>query len=896
MKLPRLATRIAALLGGLLLAPLLHAAAPDYIWTEGEAASQSDVARHPWWYDQVKTDQLSGGAFISHWNGERDGTASYDLDVKTPGDYRLWVRANSSQTTLRIKIGDAPEQPLATDSASDITNLAADGKIDLRFIGWIDGGRVTLKSGKQRVMFTFASANNHHGMLDAFVFVRGDFTPAGSTKPGAAPALSSTDEGWTAWSPALDPHKPSPIDLRPLNEAQAGQNGWIEIKDGRFYRPGDKTNVRFWAVNGAGAKSGEALNHAVRDLAKHGVNLIRIHGGVADSKTGQKINPEEISHVQELVAAAKREGIYTHLSIYFPLWFTPEADLSFLKGYDGKSHPFAALYFNPGFQQVYQNWWKALLTAPNPHGKPLIDEPALFGVELVNEDSFFFWTFNEQSLPREQLEMIETQFGRWAIARHGSIAGALKAWNNLALPRDSAEAGRLGFRPLYNLTTERTPRDQDTARFLAEVQRTFYEEQVKFLRGLRFRGLITASNWHTANDRILKPIEIHTYLAGDFIDRHGYFAVESKGEHVSWSVRAGHTYADRSALRFDPQTPGGPKSFGHPVADPKYNGRPSMISETTWNRPNRYRTEAPLFLAAYAALQGSDSLVHFCMDTARWDVKPGFFMQPWTLMSPSQMGQFPATALMYRQGLISEGAVMAQVGLPLKDVLALAGTPLVQEGNLDELRAADVTGARDTTGGAIDPRIHFVGRTAVTIADKVPPTTVKPLGEFIDPKSQTIRSQTGELSLDYGKGVLKITAPRAQALSGNLAAAGLTHLGVLSVQSPLEVGHVILVSLDGAPLKTSARMLLQVMTEERTTGWKSEPVGADRYRVLDLGTNPWRFRQPAGTVTLNRPDAASLKVTALDFNGYPLRELALATSPARLELAADVVYYFITRP
>ena len=50
--------------------------------------------------------------------------------------------------------------------------------------------------------------------------------------------------------------------------------------------------------------------------------------------------------------------------------------------------------------------------------------------------------------------------------------------------------------------------------------------------------------------------------------------------------------------------------------DPSYDGKPSMISETTWNRPNRYRSEAPLFYAAYGALQDSDAIVHFALDTA----------------------------------------------------------------------------------------------------------------------------------------------------------------------------------------------------------------------------------------------------------------------------------------
>ena len=47
----------------------------------------------------------------------------------------------------------------------------------------------------------------------------------------------------------------------------------------------------------------------------------------------------------------------------------------------------------------------------------------------------------------------------------------------------------------------------------------------------------------------------------------------------------------------------------------------------------------------------------------------GYFMQPWTLMSPGSMGQFPAAALVYRQGLVSPGPVSAaDHGLPIRRI------------------------------------------------------------------------------------------------------------------------------------------------------------------------------------------------------------------------------------
>ncbi len=66
----------AALAAGLLavLTPIPANAA--WIWVEGEKPAKAAVQRHPYWYDQVKRDQLSGGDFLSNW-GDRPGEASY---------------------------------------------------------------------------------------------------------------------------------------------------------------------------------------------------------------------------------------------------------------------------------------------------------------------------------------------------------------------------------------------------------------------------------------------------------------------------------------------------------------------------------------------------------------------------------------------------------------------------------------------------------------------------------------------------------------------------------------------------------------------------------------------------------------------------------------------------
>ncbi len=864
----------------------------ETIWLEAEKPASSQVTRHPWWYDKVKTNELSGGDFISNWSKEKIGETEYRFSAAQAGKYEFWIRANPIQASLSYALNGGPDTPIALAANQQSINIAADDKPDLRFLAWMRVGDVALKQGVNTLRLRMTSENNHHGMIDCIILSSEPFQPNGSAKPGekAAVPVAAEEKDWFAFNPPSDPFNESAIDLRLLNEKFAGEHGVIATKGDEFVHSANQQAIRFWAVNGPPqSSSGDELKKTARRLAKYGVNLVRMHGTMFD-KAGDA-DPKKAARAQEVVEAMKAQGIYTHFSIYFPLWMSPPANHPWLKGYDGKKHPFAALMFNPEFQQHYREWWKTLLLTPNAvTGKKLADDPAVFGLEIQNEDSFFFWTFNDQ-IPDEQLRILESQFGDWLKKKYGSLEAALSKWNGQKAKRDDLAAGRAGFRPLYNIFNEKSARDRDTAQFLFELQRNFYAEIYAFLRSLGFKGVITASNWATASPEVFGPLERWSYATTDFIDRHGYFGVTHKGENAEWSIRNGHTYNERSALRFEAYAAGKPKQFVHPAMDPTYDNKPSMISETTWNRPNRFRSEAPLYFAAYGALQGSDAIVHFALDGGNWSVKPGFWMQPWTLMAPSQVAQFPAAALIYRRGLVKTGDVLARVDLNTNDLLNLKGTPLPQDASFDELRLKDVpTGTDVRTGQRIDPLIHYAGRVEVSFRGTPGKTALNDLKPFIDRAQQTVRSSTRELKLDYGKGLLTIDAPAVQGASGDLKVSGEITLGDITIRSGLDNAHIIVVSLDGEPLSKSRRMLLQAMSEEQASGFATEEVGNGVKRITNIGRDPWRVKKLQGSVKFKNGSAP--RIQPLDFNGYPS---GAATSGLELKLAQETIYYLVTR-
>ena len=125
---------------------------------------------------------------------------------------------------------------------------------------------------------------------------------------------------------------------------------------------------------------------------------------------------------------------------------------------------------------------------------------------------------------------------------------------------------------------------------------------------------------------------------------------------------------------------------------------------------------------------------------------------------------------------------------------------------LDELRLKDIpSGAELKPGARLDPLLHYAGRAEVKFVTGPGSVKVSDLKPLIDHAKQTVTSSTGELKLDYGKGVLTINAARAQGVSGALQAAGPVETRDLAIASEMELGHIVAVSLDDQPLARSGQ-------------------------------------------------------------------------------------------
>jgi hypothetical protein len=859
----------------------------DYVWWEAETPKATNFPATSEFAPANAQEAaiLSQGRWIGA-GGERNETLflEYDVAVPSAGKYSFYARKFWQHGPFRWRLDNG--------AWTEVRNTALLDDAPIRqFVvaNWIAAGTADLTQGQHTLRIELLQ-NTGAAAFDAFILTTQPFTARGKLKPGEK--YNRAPQGWFPFEPDPDTFRPSAIDLRVLNEKFAGEHGFIQARGDKFVHGNNHQTVRFWAVNAGGGLVNldkASVDYLARYLAKRGVNMVRIHGGIWGDDFRQ-VNTEYLDKYFYFVSAMKRQGIYTTLSIYFPLWIQMRENSGF-PGYPapGTANPFALLFFNQDFQQIYRNWWRALLTTKNPYtGIALRDDPAVAAAELVNEDSYLFWTFTPNNIPAPQMAILEKQFGDWLIGKYGSAQAALTQWNSPD-EHDNVAQGRVGLIPLWAIKDQKTLRGQDTATFLMESQKKFFEDTITYLRkDLGYKALIYGSNWITADARVLGPLDKYSNTVADFMDRHGYYGGVHEGERAGYSLSKGDKYDDRAAVSFDPEKAGGALDFSLPLMDIQYNGKPSTITEINWLPPNRFRADMPLLSAAYGALQGTDGFYFFALSGPSWQEVLGKF----SIQTPVGLGQFPAAALLYRKGLVREAGKVVDAQLKLSDLLALKGTPVSAPVNLDEFRARDIPAgatAPVTEVTSIDPLAPLVGKVGMTISEQGGQSQVADLPKYIDRKAQVVKSQTGQLTWEYGNGKVLVNAPQAQAVTGFLRGAGAIQLKDVTFNSPMEFGTIMLVSLDGRPLATSRRMLLQVMSEENNYGWETNTAQGLR-EITNLGAAPLVVRNLQGTVSLMRADAAQLKVTALDFNGYPRQQLA---KNKVISLTPSTLYYLI---
>ena len=846
----------------------------NYIWWEGEEAFEhnfDNTSFLPSFYGKKK-EILSNNNWLHNGGIRKDLPlfANYKVDIKKNNTYHFWVRKFWKHGPFKWRFSKQAWQYCKddcglTDNYSLAKHICAN---------WVYLGKVPLGKGEQLLEIEILTLKNQKAIacFDCFVLSPEPYLPYAKYKPGEKSNLE--EESFWAFEPEQDTFKQSFIDLRYLNEKIAGENGFVSKKGSQFIL-GNGTPTRFWAVNAIDNildLSRFEIDYLAKRLAKVGVNMFRVHTSIFDknSKDLSKINKTLLDKIFYAVTAMKKEGIYTKLSYYFPLKLQIKPEHGF-KGYDsiGNKTPFSLLFINEKMQKIYKEWAKQLLTTINPYtGISLAYDPAIAIIEIQNEDSLFFWTFDESSIPEAQMTLLEKKFGSWLAKKYTSLPSRLKKWKSAIHKKDDAKTGRAGIFSAWAMTSngmikqnkEQQARIKDQIEFLTKHQYNFYKEMTAYLKNtLGCQSLISAGNWQTADDSALGAIEHYSYTAGDIIDQHGYFAGEHKGPIASYSVNAQDSFKNRAAV-FEPHE--------MPFKAFQINNYPHIISEISWPMPNRFRADNTFITSAYSSLQGVQGVFWFSLNTSSWTAS----LEKFPISVPSVLGQFPATALQYRRGDLKEAPIVIQQNFNKNDLYQLKAIGASSPQTLDQLRKADVPKGGQVKGAIIntvDPLAFLVGKVSRSFNGKKGDSILSDLSPYIERGKKRIQSITKEINWNYQKGLVTVNSPLSQGFSGFLSRMGKVEFKDITLSSQNEYGTIHAISLDGAPIATSKKILVQAFTEEQPYGYQVE--GGREGRITNTGALPLNVRDIEATIWIRGKKPK--KVFALDANGYKQKVL-----------------------
>jgi hypothetical protein len=246
------------------------------------------------------------------------------------------------------------------------------------------------------------------------------------------------------WDDAV---KGTATDASFLNQAPAGKNGYIIVKEGVFVEEKTGKRVKFFGTN-CGTRAAFPLKEEAPAMAAHmaklGINIVRFHhlqndwdvdGGMMWKRGREQIefDPIQIDRLDYFIAELKKVGIYTNMNLQttrkmIPALGFPESTLQipdFQKKVDKMDDKMIAL------QKQYA---KDLLDRVNPYTKlKYKDDPAIMVIEINNENSLCGWPGESpgaglEKWPEPFQSMLRSKWNTWLKAKYKTDEMLAKAW------------------------------------------------------------------------------------------------------------------------------------------------------------------------------------------------------------------------------------------------------------------------------------------------------------------------------------------------------------------------------------------------------------------------------------------------------------------------------------
>ena len=871
----------------------MPAAANEAIWIEGEDYKTSTFVETQGagsWYhnDKITKDLLSPGEpgvsdgnWHTHYtsnNFHDSGTATYSLAVTEGGSYSWWIRLNPFHNSgggadYSYSIDDGAWQNIDLSFVTNQLDLVDPG-IDIRFIAWTFGGSIDLVPGshtlKVRISDRDGADEQGHGGIDAIAFTNFPWAPTGVVQPDSNPPAPGPDD-WFMLMAGPDRHSPdSIIDMSQLVEKPAGNRGFLK-RHGKDFIFEDSTPVKFWGVDAGMTETVDSQRRQARFYAKYGINMVRQHpvqsvlGVLQSGGRSRQFDPAKLDRWDRWFSILKENGIYMTWSLFYPHVITPDdgypQDL-----YDelpdsgaGKSTS-GVVAIMQELQDAEWQWECALLEHVNPYtGLVYKDDPALAIVEVHNEDSIFWHAplndlaeYNNGNLDRHAAILGE-MWMNWVKERYGNDGNLTVAWGTGKRSDDSVDNPKMKMYaawemevdgPRFNKNSEKK-RMGDFIRFLAEVQRDYYERQQQRLRELGYKAVTVTTAW-MAGGPAASAANLWTDDAMDAIDRHNYFGGGAGGHDITAGSVSNDTHMNKAGR--------GILSSGLWQVEDK----PFIMTEWTQKPPNQWKAEiAPLFAFYGMGLQGWDASYHFAASRAfmgnGWPD-----MRSYVTCTPHYIGQFPALAFAIYNNHFKEGDIVSARRLSTGDIFA--GTDKLQQ----EFGPTGYDENELLAHGDTHVELLAIGRVTLKIEDGLEPSYLGEFSAYLDRRSQTIRSSTGQLTWDYGKKVVTVHSEKTQGVIGFAGGRSFDLPGVTVRIGRTPFVSLLFTPLDNRPLIESGHILITAMAQDKQLG---TVYNEDGTKLIETGGPPLLLEPVQATLTFKGAALSSAKV--VDVSGVP---------------------------
>jgi len=869
------------------LLSLSSAHAEEFVWIEGEDADSSEFNQHSWYCcSGTRTELLSPGSpddpdnpgdWLAHYDNDgSDGsvTASYSFEVSEGGSYDLWIRAGCYRVGLAVSVDGGESQSLDTDNTCREAFNMVWPSIDHRYMGWLKGPQLDLDAGSHTLEVEMSThdgwSESYPGMvqggIDVINLVNFDWAPAGTMPPELDPPEAAADE-WFVFAPGDPPELGASVfEMSDHVTGPAGAHGALG-RDGADFVFADGTPARFWGVGSSYPGTVELSEQQGRLYQIFGVNMVRLHsvqqhlGVLQVNESGEReLDPEALDELDLWFATLKEAGVYVTFSSFYPHVVTEDDGIpddvweELSETSDGRSSS-GYVPIVEELQDAEWTWMQALLDHENPYtGLRYADDPALAVLEVHNEDSIFWHSpLNTLSLgdaPNLNARLSELWM-EWLAERYASDEALAEAWGDGMSSEDSLTNPSMTMYGAWEMTAEGpywgeqdSARMGDFTRFLAELQRDYYEARYQQIRDMGFEGVVVSTAWK-AGGQSADAANLWTDDAMDAIDRHAYHGGGDGGHGIAEGGVANSSMLDS------------PMSGVLDAALQQVEDKPFIMTEWTSSPPNQWKAEAaPLFAFYGMGLHGWDASYHFSAGQP-W-LRGGWpSLSSYVSETPHYMGQFPALSRAVYEGHITESSPVAARRLAPDEIF----------GGFDALTQPLEGGGWDPDAGEdtfdIPDAVFAIGRVSTHIDEGLDDSERVDWDQYWDADSGVIDSVTGELSWDTTARVVTVDTASTQGVIG-WAGGNSYALGDFSVDVTTDFVSLLFTALDGTTFSDAERVLVTAMARDQQLGSEYDSTG----ETLDEVGGPPLLLEPV-QATIRPTTGVAISVTPLDPYGVP---------------------------